>query len=221
MAKTTISKNSQGYGYKYTDLAEIHKYLESNGLSYYQYIESLDGNDYIYTVPITADGKELPARRGCRIVNAILNGKSNPAQERGSAITYARRYSLLMAFGLATDDDDAQSLTRKTIDYKKPQAQPKPEPKPEPQQKRPEFKTSVQDMSLEMLIPNPIEEDLVPDFIREDKITPKEVKLLENLCRRKGLDISQTFPRGIEALSPDIFYEAVAKLNKLRDVVNI
>ena len=27
-------------------------------------------------------------------------------------MTYARRYSLLMAFGLATEDDDAQSLSR-------------------------------------------------------------------------------------------------------------
>lgn len=112
MANTNIKKNADGYGYKYTDLAEIHNALEAMGVRYYQYTETdAAGNDYIMTVPII-DGEEKPARRGCRIVQATLNGKTNPAQEQGSALTYARRYSLLMAFGLATVDDDAETLTR-------------------------------------------------------------------------------------------------------------
>lgn len=108
----TLKTNSQGYNYKYTDLAGIHEYLESVKTSYYQYVEAIDGNDYVMTVPII-DGKELAPRRGCRVVQATLTGKSNPAQEQGSALTYARRYSLLMAFGLATEDDDAETLTKK------------------------------------------------------------------------------------------------------------
>lgn len=107
----TVSKNARGYGYKYTDIAEIHNWLEEQGYSYQQYVEVIDGNDYIVTIPIM-DGEEQPHMRGCRIVNASLSGKSNPAQEAGAAITYARRYSLLMAFGLATVDDDAEGLTR-------------------------------------------------------------------------------------------------------------
>lgn len=114
MANNNVAKNKDGYGYKYTDIAQIHEWLEANGLSYYQYTDRIEADDYIYTVPVK-DGKELPARRGCRVINATLNGKSNPAQEQGSALTYARRYSLLMAFGLATEDDDAQALTRKKI----------------------------------------------------------------------------------------------------------
>lgn len=112
MEKTTVSKNKQGYGYKYTDLAQIHEYLESINARYYQYIERIDTDDYIMTVKII-DGKEGQPIRGCRVVQATLQGIKNPAQEQGSAITYARRYSLLMAFGLATEDDDAQSLTIK------------------------------------------------------------------------------------------------------------
>lgn len=112
-----VNKNKEGYGYKYTDISEIHRFLEENNMSYYQYIDRIDGDDYIMTVKII-DGKEQPAIRGSRVVQATLSGIKNPAQEQGSALTYARRYSLLMAFGLATDDDDAQSLTRPVISSK-------------------------------------------------------------------------------------------------------
>ena len=123
MAQTNLPKSKQGYGYKYTELSQINEYLESVGISYYQYVNTEDGDDFIYTVPII-NGEERTARRGCRVVNAPLSGKSNPAQEQGSAITYARRYSLLMAFGLATEDDDAESLTRPAQSAQKPQQAP-------------------------------------------------------------------------------------------------
>ena len=110
----TVGKNKTAqvgkYSYQYVDIAQIHEYLQSINARYYQFIERTDGDDYIMTVRII-DGKEMPPLRGCRVVNATLNGVVNPAQEQGSALTYARRYSLLMAFGLATVDDDAQSLS--------------------------------------------------------------------------------------------------------------
>lgn len=111
MADTTLRKNAEGYGYKYTDLAEIHNYLEQKGCRYYQYVNVVDGNDYIMTVKVDKDGKESAPIRGCRVVQATLTGKNNPAQEQGSALTYARRYSLLMAYGLCTSDDDAAAMT--------------------------------------------------------------------------------------------------------------
>lgn len=125
-----IKKNASGYNYKYTDLPNLNAWLEAQGLDYYQYTEtSENGEDYIYTVPII-NGEEQPARRGCRVVQATLSGKSNPAQEQGSAITYARRYSLLMAFGLACSDDDAECMS---VYNEKPKAQAKPQSKPQTQ----------------------------------------------------------------------------------------
>ena len=105
------TKNGNSYTDQYIDIAQIHEYLAQNNMSYYQYIDRIDTDDYIMTVKII-DGKELPAIRGCRVVDATLMGTSNPAQQQGSALTYARRYSLLMAFGLATEDDDANSLSK-------------------------------------------------------------------------------------------------------------
>ena len=103
---STVKKKSNGYNYKYAELAQIHEELEAQGITYYQYID-YDQNadaDYIYTVIIKGD-KESSPRRGCRVI--IGNeAKMSAAQAQGSALTYARRYSLLMALGWATEDDD-------------------------------------------------------------------------------------------------------------------
>ena len=113
MEKTTLTKNKEGYGYKYTDLSEVHRYLESINSKYIQKIERIDGDDYIFTKRCFNDAWEDEWLQGSRVVQATLSGVKNPAQENGSALTYARRYSVLMAYGLCTDDDDAQSLTVK------------------------------------------------------------------------------------------------------------
>lgn len=104
------TKSGSKYSYQYVDIAQIHEYLEENNMSYYQYIDRIDGDDYIMTVKVDADGKESLPLRGSRVVDATLFGNDNPAQKQGSALTYARRYSLLMAYGLATEDNDANDL---------------------------------------------------------------------------------------------------------------
>ena len=42
--KTTVAKNKKGYGYKYTDLAQIHEYLESINAKYIQIIKRIEGS---------------------------------------------------------------------------------------------------------------------------------------------------------------------------------
>ena len=104
--KTTIKKMSKGYNYKYSDLATIHEEMEKQGITYYQYTEFCveAGADYIYTVLII-DGEEQKPRRGCRVIYDEGN-KMGVAQRQGSGVSYSRRYSLLLALGWATEDDD-------------------------------------------------------------------------------------------------------------------
>lgn len=129
--KTTVSKNKTAavgkYSYKYTDLAQIHEEMERQGLRYYQYIDPQAEEpgrfvDYIITVITNENGETLRSCRGCRVVDA--NGQ-NPTQEHGKAITYARRYSLLMALGWATDDDDAAGNIRTRPERKTQNTAPK------------------------------------------------------------------------------------------------
>ena len=111
---STVKKKSNGYNYKYAELAQIHEELEAQDITYYQYID-YDQNadaDYIYTVIIKGD-KESSPRRGCRVIIGH-EAKMSAAQAQGSALTYARRYSLLMALGWATEDDDGASAGKQT-----------------------------------------------------------------------------------------------------------
>jgi hypothetical protein len=104
------TKNGNSYSYQYVDIAQIHEYLESIGSKYIQQIKRIDNDDYIMTKRCFNDVWEEEWLQGSRVVDATLFGNDNPAQKQGSALTYARRYSLLMAYGLATEDDDANSL---------------------------------------------------------------------------------------------------------------
>lgn len=110
--KSTITKKTEGYGYKYTELADINKYCEDNGIRYYQEIETSEINQKDYIITYLIQNGETTKHRGCQIVEAILSGIKNPVQEYGSSLTYCRRYSLLMALGLATEDDDGASLNQ-------------------------------------------------------------------------------------------------------------
>ena len=115
MGKSTIAKKTEGYGYKYTELADINKYCEDNDIRYFQEVETCEtnGKDYIMTY-LVSPNETIVKHRGCQIVEARLQGINNPVQAYGSSLTYCRRYSLLMALGLATEDDDGASVGEPT-----------------------------------------------------------------------------------------------------------
>lgn len=108
--KKNRSAGKGSYSYKYVDIAQIHEYLDTINARYIQQIQRIDGEDYIMTKRCFEEKWEDEWLQGCKVVTSTLAGITNPAQQQGSALTYARRYSLLMAFGLATEDDDARSL---------------------------------------------------------------------------------------------------------------
>lgn len=110
--KSTIAKKTEGYGYKYTELADINKYCEENGIRYWQEVETSEINQKDYIITFITKDDITTKHRGCQIVQATLQGIKNPVQEYGSSLTYCRRYSLLMALGLATEDDNGASLTQ-------------------------------------------------------------------------------------------------------------
>lgn len=111
---TILTKTGRDYSYTYNDLASINKWLEENELDYYQEIETnpINGKDYVLTYRYINGEWEDKPKRGCQVVDASLLGVSNPAQENGSALSFARRYSLCLAFGLASEDNDAQGLSK-------------------------------------------------------------------------------------------------------------
>ena len=115
MGNTRLTKRTEGYSYRYVELADINKYCEDNDIRYYQEVETNEINqkDYIITYILGGEG-EYTKHRGCQIVEARLSGINNPVQAYGSSLTYCRRYSLLMALGLATEDDDGASLNEMT-----------------------------------------------------------------------------------------------------------
>ena len=181
-----IKKNSKGFNYKYADLAETHRYLDESGQRYYQEVEVVDGHDYITTICLDALGKELRRCRGCRV--PAITGKGNPAQEAGSALTYARRYSLWMAYGLATSDDDAATLN--PVEPKAACRNRKPKEEPEATQ-APDKKAGVK---------------AVKDLIDTGALNIAEVQAE---VRRYGAD-------KMLDLSPDAFVKCVASLTKGR-----
>lgn len=59
---------------------------------------------------------------GSKIADDLGNRGTNSAQAEGSALTYARRYSLSMAFGIASDvDDDGNAASKSTKHQQAPQ----------------------------------------------------------------------------------------------------
>ena len=90
--------------YHYADLAEIlnlvRPVLAAAGVAIIQSPELADGKMEVATLLAHTSGEWIQTRCGLPLEKATPQGA-------GSAITYARRYSLAAALGIAQEDDDA------------------------------------------------------------------------------------------------------------------
>ncbi len=99
------------YSYKYAELDfvadAIRPYLERHGLSY-RFDSQVDPNMVTVKCIVThRDGHSESTKFGCP--TSGMAG-ANAAQQTASALSYARRYALLLAFGLSTGDRDDDGL---------------------------------------------------------------------------------------------------------------
>lgn len=104
-----VSKDKSGYGYKYADLAQIldvvRPLLAKHGLSVVQMPGKSDSGVTVSTMVLHNSGQWIKSETQLPMDTAA---KMSAAQAAGSVITYARRYALAAALGIAQEDDDAR-----------------------------------------------------------------------------------------------------------------
>ena len=104
---------------KYADLASVVEAIRAafsaNGLSYIQTVEPSDKDEVrVETTLLHSSGEWI----SCGVLSLPVSKVD--AQGYGSALTYARRYSLSAAVGVAPEDDDGNAASaakpKKTMD---------------------------------------------------------------------------------------------------------
>jgi ERF superfamily len=108
-------KNAQGviiYSFPYAPLDEVldaaRKPLADNGLAIHQLIAERNGKSYVRTQIFHISGECIESDY------PLILGQNPNAQHYGGAVTYARRYALLLALGMAAEDDDANTTVGNT-----------------------------------------------------------------------------------------------------------
>jgi hypothetical protein len=104
-------KSSQNPHFKsrYADLSAcveaVVEALNNNGIALTQHTHHSEGGVCVETILIHESGEELSFGK------LFVPSSKNDAQGYGSALTYARRYSLMAACGLAPEDDDGNAAS--------------------------------------------------------------------------------------------------------------
>jgi hypothetical protein len=106
------TKNKAGYGYRYADLGEllcaVKPVPKQHNFAVVSELAEMNGGFVLACKVLWKDGTCV-AQSACPIldVHEQGGGRLNPMQEMGSAITDARRYTLLNCLCVACEDDDA------------------------------------------------------------------------------------------------------------------
>jgi ERF superfamily len=106
------------YSYRYADLAAVlgvvRPVLAAHGLGLTQWPTVEDGDAVVTTTIWHTSGQWLAAP-------PLRLPAGDTAQQVGSAISYARRYTLLAVLGMATEDDDGAAASRQSTPVLMPQ----------------------------------------------------------------------------------------------------
>jgi hypothetical protein len=96
---------------KYADLSAVIEAvvdaLNSNGITMLQQTHDCETGITVETIFLHESGEQWSSGR------LNLPATKQDAQGYGSALTYARRYSLMTACGIAPEDDDGQAASKK------------------------------------------------------------------------------------------------------------
>lgn len=103
---------------KYADLAAcveaVIDALNDNGIGLLQFTHDCDNGVVVETIFLHESGEQLSAGK------LHVPATKLDAQGYGSALTYARRYSLMAACGIAPEDDDGNAATKSAKPTKTP-----------------------------------------------------------------------------------------------------
>jgi hypothetical protein len=106
------SSSNPHFRSKYADLSAcveaVIDALNDNGIALTQQVHECDNRVIVETVFIHESGATMSCGR------LHVPATKQDAQGYGSALTYARRYSLMAACGIAPEDDDGNAASRKT-----------------------------------------------------------------------------------------------------------
>jgi hypothetical protein len=129
---------------KYADLSAcieaVIDALNNNGIYLMQLTEEHDGGVKVSTTFIHESGEQLSGG------SLFMPATKHDAQGFGSALSYARRYSLMAACGIAPEDDDGNQATKTA-----PQAAP-PKPTPKVQEVPPPKKVEGRDAQWQLKV---------------------------------------------------------------------
>lgn len=110
--------NNKHFNSSYSELSDVTAAIKEGSkgllLSYRHQIEG----DTLTTYVAYSDGVNYAQLSSWLSVDA--KGGSNVMQAKGSAITYAKRYTLQGLYGLASEDDDGNSCAGATFERKPP-----------------------------------------------------------------------------------------------------
>lgn len=189
MGGAVKDSNNSFFKSKYADLASVMEAIRpafaANGLGFIQVIHDAENSACVETIIIHESGASF----ACGRVSVPVS--KGDAQGYGSAITYAKRYSLQAAVGVPSVDDDGNGATKAP-----PKAEAKPEPKAASAPEAP-------------IVPLLTEEQVgnIVDLCRETKFDVQEIN------KRAGVDV-------LAEIANDAYPAIVAFLDKRRAKMN-